>query len=153
VQFTFDGEKRSWFTMTYDVGDTPRPSAHLQSTSFGGTVKIDAFPDRENPTIERLSLSWRYPRSAIRSGSPDFTYVADIKLTRLLGSATGPQWVSPKGKLDLTAADLAGDDGHATGTFTAELCYVEKPYGPPDKRTCQPTSRTIDTKIGRVDRK
>lgn len=151
VQFTFDGEDRSWFTMTYDVGGTPRPSAYLQSTSVGGTVKIDAFPDREKPTIERLSLSWRYPRSVIRSDSPDFTRVADINITRLLESATGPQWVSRNGKLELTAADLEGDEGHIVGTFTGELCYVDKPYDDPDESTCQPISGTIDTRTGRLN--
>ena len=129
-------------------GGTPRPSAHVRSNSFGATVKIDAFPDKENPTIERLSLSWMYPRSTMRSASPDFTRAASLNITRLLESATGPQWISRNGKLDLTAVDLEGDEGHIKGTFSAELCYVEKPYDDPDESTCQPISGAIDTKMG-----
>lgn len=151
VQFTFDGEERSWFTMTYEVGGTPRPSARVKSNSFGDVVDIDAFPDAGSPTLERLSLSWIYPRSLVGTALPEQTPVVSFDITWLLGMVTGPQWVSRNEQLDLTTIDLEGDEGRVTGTFIAELCYVEKLYGDPDESTCQPISGAIDTRIGRRD--
>lgn len=149
VQFTFDGEDQSWFTMTYDVGGTPRPSARVRSSSMGDTVDIDAFPEADSPTLERLSLTWMYPRSFPRSNPPDYTRAFGFSITWLPGMVTGPQWVSRNEQLDLTTVDLEGNEGHVTGTFTAELCYVEELYGDPDESTCQPISGAIDTRIGR----
>lgn len=118
---------------------------------MGETVDIDAFPEADSPTLERLSLTWMYPRSFPRSNSPDFTRAFGFSITWLLGNVTGPQRVSRNEQLDLTTVDLEGDEGGVTGTFTAELCYVEKLYGDPDESTCQPISGTIDTRIGRRD--
>ncbi|WP_333682922.1 hypothetical protein [Pontibaca methylaminivorans] len=116
---------------------------------MGETVDIDAFPEADSPTLERLSLTWMYPRSFARSNPPDYTRVFGFSITWLPGMVTGPQWVSRNEQLDLTTGDLEGDEGHVTGTFTAELCYVEELYGDPDESTCQPISGTIDTRIGR----
>ena len=149
VQFTFDGEDRSWFTLTYDVKGAPRASAQVKSNSFGDVVDINAFPESDSPTLERLSLSWIYPRSLVGTASPEHRRVVSFDITWSLGMVTGPQWVSRNEQLDLATVDLEGDEGHVTGTFTAELCYVEKLYGDPDESTCQPISGAIDTRIGR----
>src|SRR5690606_6134679 len=124
VQFAFDGEDRTWFTMTYDVGDAPRPSARVRSSSSGDMVDIDAFPELDSPSLERLSLTWMYPRSFPRSNPPDYMRAFGFSITWLPGMVTGPQWVSRNEQLDLSTGDLEGDEGHVTGTFTAELCYV-----------------------------
>lgn len=118
---------------------------------MGETVDIDAFPEADSPSLERLSLTWMYPRSFPRSNPPDYTRAFGFSITWLPGMVTVPQWVSRNEQLDLTTVDLEGDEGRVTGTFTAELCYVEKLYGDPDESTCLPISGAIDTRIGRRD--
>lgn len=147
VRFTSDGVDHTWYTLTHEVRGTPRPSAQLSSRSIADSIDIDAFPDPGAATLERLSLSWIYPRSISQPGPPDYTRAIGLSITQLQGIVTGPQWVSRNAQLDLATTELEGDPGHLAGAFTAELCYVTELYADPDESTCQPVSGSLDTAI------
>lgn len=140
VRFTFDGVDHTWYTLIHEVRGTPRPSAQLSSRSIADSIDIDVFPDPGAATLERLSLSWMYPRSITQPGPPDYTRATGLSITLLPGIVTGPQWVSRNAQLHLTTIEREGDPGHLAGAFTAELCYVSELYGDPDKAPVSPSA-------------
>jgi len=147
VRFTFDGVEHTWYTLIHEVRGTPRPSAQLSSRSISDSIDIDAFPDPGAATLERLSLTWIYPRSITQPGPPDYTRAMRFDIVWNLEGGIGPHWIGRDAKLDISTVDLEGDAGHLTGTFTAEFCYSAEFYGNPDESTCQPVSGSVDTAI------
>ena len=147
VQFTFDGVEHTWFTLTHEVRGKSRPSAQLSSRSITDSIDIDAFPDPGAATPERLSLTWIYPRSITQPGPPDYTRATGLDIVWNLEGGIGPHWIGHNANLNISTADLEGETGRLTGTFTAEFCYTAELYGDPDESTCQPVSGSVDTAI------
>lgn len=144
IEATFGDQAIRQTTVHVDAGDDTMATAefdegpgYVNLSIYGGDVR------------QQLSLSLMY-----MGGTPGPAAQPVEASVAWFPNGMGDHWSSEDAPQPATFTfsrlDMGGDQGHATGTFTATLCAVTMTGAPAATPDCRPISGSFDTQLFRM---
>lgn len=146
VTATLDGQERQWFTISLDLGNGQEMSVRFKNDDRLTDFALQAHPEPQFTSTDILTINVSYFGPYAEGKAP-----VDVEITHAPDGLTSPVWTSARMSstplLEFDVLDLSSDPGHATGSFSAELCLAAGLLEDPDPDNCKPISGSFDTDL------
>ncbi|OWU85995.1 hypothetical protein ATO6_03750 [Oceanicola sp. 22II-s10i] len=146
VDATFDGEARTYHTISVKHGEDTAATATYNNTSRLSSLSIQAHPAPRFTSTDVLSISIDWIGEIDAAKSP-----MSVEVLYLPQGMSKPFYTTDQmpeaPKITFDSLDISASPGHATGTVEATLCLVPKLYEAPDPTDCMQITAGFDTAI------